>query len=102
MMEYDVHTLLDFLTLLATGWVLFTMHTKLKKSYTADLDTVRLEYIVRRRLHPVSPVLGSAKAPLGCQLAPSLLLALFAHPTTNHWLLNRVRPDSQNATPYPG
>jgi hypothetical protein len=48
-MEYDVHTLLDLLTFVATGWVLFMMHTKLKKSYSSDMDTVRLEYIVRSR-----------------------------------------------------
>lgn len=48
-MEYDVHTLLDLLTFLATGWVLFMMHTKLKKSYTPDLDTVRIEFVVRPR-----------------------------------------------------
>lgn len=42
-----MHTLLDLLTFVATGWVLLMMHTKLKKSYTPDLDTVRIEFVVR-------------------------------------------------------
>lgn len=44
-----MHTLLDLLTFLATGWVLFMMHTKLKKSYTPDLDAVRIEFVVSAR-----------------------------------------------------
>jgi ER lumen protein retaining receptor len=68
MMEYDVHTLLDALTLAATGWVLWLMRTKLARGYSARKDSVRVEY-----------VLGGATA-----------LALVAHPSTKHWLLNRV------------
>jgi hypothetical protein len=30
MMEYDIHTLLDLLTLAATIWVIYTMRTSLK------------------------------------------------------------------------
>lgn len=33
MMEYDIHTLLDLLTLLATGWVIFSLRGPLKESY---------------------------------------------------------------------
>ena len=60
MMEYDVHTVLDFLTLLATGWVLFTMQTKLSKSYSADLDAAKLEYIVRSAPALPPPLAGMA------------------------------------------
>jgi len=68
MMEYDIHTVLDLLTLVATGWVVFTMHTKLASTYQAELDTVPYAFV----------------------LAPCFVLALVAHPTTNHWWLNRL------------
>ena len=48
-MEYDVHTLLDLLTLVATVYVIFTMRRKLQRSYNARKDSVRIEYIVRPR-----------------------------------------------------
>ncbi len=51
MMEYDVHTLLDLLTLCATGWVLFLMRTKLARSYNARKDSTRVELIVRLTPH---------------------------------------------------
>jgi ER lumen protein retaining receptor len=37
MMEYDVHTLLDLLTLVATIWVIVTMRTSLKRTYNAQV-----------------------------------------------------------------
>jgi len=46
-MEYDVHTLLDLLTLVATVYVIFTMRRKLLRSYNARKDSVKIEYIVR-------------------------------------------------------
>jgi len=52
MMEYDVHTLLDLLTLVATGWVLFLMRTKLSRSYNARRDSTRVELIVRPSVAP--------------------------------------------------
>ena len=61
-MEYDVHTLLDLLTLSATVWVLYTMRTKLARSYNARKDTTQVELIVRARIPPLSPRLS---APLG-------------------------------------
>lgn len=33
MMEYDIHTLLDALTLVATGWVIYSLRGPLKESY---------------------------------------------------------------------
>jgi ER lumen protein retaining receptor len=67
-MEYDVHTLLDLVTLVATLWVIYTMNGKLLRSYNARKDSVPMEWV------------------LGCCTA----LALLAHPSTKHWLLNRV------------
>lgn len=69
MMEYDIHTLLDALTLVATAWVIYTMRfTDMKATYQQEQDTVRLYHVV----------------------LPCLVLALMAHPSTTHWLLFRV------------
>ena len=57
-----MHTLLDLLTLSATVWVLYTMRTKLARSYNARKDTTQVELIVRARIPPLSPRLS---APLG-------------------------------------
>lgn len=46
-MEYDVHTILDMLTLAATAWVIYMMYFKLKSTYQADKDTLLEVYIVR-------------------------------------------------------
>lgn len=67
-MEYDVHTILDMLTLAATGWVIYMMYFKLKSTYQADKDTLLEAYI----------------------LVPCLLLALVSHPVTRHAWINRV------------
>ncbi|KAL3367461.1 hypothetical protein AABB24_011945, partial [Solanum stoloniferum] len=37
-MEADIHTVLDFITLVATVWVIYMMKFKLKASYMAELD----------------------------------------------------------------
>lgn len=47
MMEYDVHTLLDLLSLAATAWVIYMMRINLTDSYQADQDTVQTYYVVR-------------------------------------------------------
>ena len=46
-MEYDIHTLLDALTLGATVWVVYTMRMKLRHTYQADLDNIYSYYVVR-------------------------------------------------------
>ena len=46
-MEYDVHTLLDLLTLATTGWIIFIMMTQAKGTWQADKDTLWEVYIVR-------------------------------------------------------
>lgn len=68
MMEYDVHTFLDLLTLGATGWVIYMLRIPLKNSYQADLD-------IMNQLLVVVPCLG---------------MAIIAHPTTRHNIVFRV------------
>lgn len=71
MMEYDIHTLLDGLTLCATLGVLAAMlwpSSPVRPTYQPDLDTVRWWVVA----------------------APCCLLALVAHPQTTHFLPFRV------------
>jgi ER lumen protein retaining receptor len=67
-MEYDVHTLLDLLTLGATGAVIYALRGPLRHSYQAELDAL-------------NPLLVAA---------PCLAVAAFAHPATRHMLPFRV------------
>jgi hypothetical protein len=47
MMEYDIHTLLDALTLVATTAVIYALTaTPIKNTYQNDLDSVRWYYVV--------------------------------------------------------
>ena len=46
MMEYDVHTLLDFLTLLATALVIYMLWFPLKDSYQASEDSIQSWFVV--------------------------------------------------------
>ena len=48
MMEYDVHTVLDLLTLVATAWVIYTLRVTLRDSYQNEQDTIQTYYVVRR------------------------------------------------------
>ena len=48
-MEGDVHTVLDLLTLVATGYIIFLMMTSAKATWQADKDTLWEVYIVRSR-----------------------------------------------------
>eukprot|EP00899_Mesostigma_viride_P023680 jgi/Mesvir1/4497/Mv03776-RA.1 len=67
-MEYDTHTLLDFCTLVCTGFVLFCMFSKLRSTYQEELDSVKIRYV----------------------LVPCALLALVIHPTTPHSIVDRI------------
>ena len=67
-MEYDIHTLLDLFTLLATVWVIYAMRTNLKMTYNMEMDDIELLHI----------------------LIPCAITALMAHPVTSHNYLNRV------------
>lgn len=67
-MEYDIHTFLDLMTLAATIWVVYTMRTTLRKTYNDQLDDFHVVYI----------------------LVPCSLAAVLAHPTTSHACINRI------------
>ncbi|CAI9107379.1 OLC1v1006717C1 [Oldenlandia corymbosa var. corymbosa] len=67
-MEGDVHTVLDFVTLVSTLWVIYMMRFKLKSTYASDLDTMPLYYVV----------------------VPCGMLAFSFHPMTSHALINRI------------
>ncbi|PWA59741.1 ER lumen protein retaining receptor [Artemisia annua] len=67
-MEYDIHTLLDLCTLAATLWVIYMIRFKLKSSYMEDKDNFATYYVA----------------------VPCAILALLIHPTTSHYLINRI------------
>lgn len=46
MMEYDIHTVLDFLTLIATVWVIYTLRIPLKDTYQEEQDSVQTYFVV--------------------------------------------------------
>ncbi|XP_074267606.1 uncharacterized protein LOC141591040 [Silene latifolia] len=46
MMENDIHTVLDSVTLLFTLWVIYMIRFKLKSTYIKELDTMPLYYVV--------------------------------------------------------
>ncbi|XP_076917608.1 uncharacterized protein LOC143577748 [Bidens hawaiensis] len=67
-MEYDIHTLLDFATLVTTLWVIFMIRFKLKSSYMEDKDNFATYYVA----------------------VPCAVLALLIHPSTSHHIVNRI------------
>ncbi|XP_058103214.1 uncharacterized protein LOC131246814 [Magnolia sinica] len=67
-MENDIHTLLDFATLISTLWVIYMIRFKLKGSYIEELDNMPIYYMV----------------------VPSAVLALIIHPWTSHFILHRI------------
>lgn len=68
MMEYDIHTFLDLLTLLATLLVIYMLWFPLRDSYQAAEDNIQSYYVA----------------------VPCLLLAFIAKPGTHHKLVFRV------------
>lgn len=68
MMEYDVHTILDTLTFLATAWVVYSMMFPLAHTYQKELDTVHSVYVA----------------------VPCVVLSLLVHPNTSHILIHRA------------
>ncbi|XP_030547812.1 ER lumen protein-retaining receptor erd-2.2-like [Rhodamnia argentea] len=56
--EQNIHTVLDFITLASTTWVIYMMRVKLKASYAKDLDNFPIYYVV----------------------APCIVLAVLIHP----------------------
>ncbi|KAM7521845.1 hypothetical protein LguiA_011747 [Lonicera macranthoides] len=67
-MEGDIHTILDFATLMSTAWVIYMMRFKLKSTYIGELDNMPLYYLV----------------------VPSIVLAIVIHPYTSHSVINRI------------
>lgn len=61
-MEYDVHTLLDLMSLGATASVVYALRGPLKATYQKEFDTMHNLMVI----------------------APCLVLALFVHPSTRH------------------
>ncbi|KAL3517838.1 hypothetical protein ACH5RR_020427 [Cinchona calisaya] len=66
--EYDVHTVLDFVTLMSTLWVIYMIRFKLKSTYIADLDNMPIYHVV----------------------VPCAVLAVFIHPHTSHARIYRM------------
>ena len=54
MMEYDIHTILDLLTLVATLWVIYELRMPLKDTYQAEQDTVQAYYVVSTFDEPIT------------------------------------------------
>ena len=52
-MEYDIHTVLDALTLLATLWVIYELRFPLKSTYQASEDSLQSYYVVQPQRHRV-------------------------------------------------
>ena len=68
MMEKDIHTLLDVLTLCGTVYIIVYIKNNLTNLYARADDSLKIEYL----------------------LAPCALLALIVHPMGNHHFINRV------------
>lgn len=60
-MEYDIHTVLDGLTLAATCWVIYELWGPLKGTYQAEQDNLQAYYVVSNPLPANLRSLGSCK-----------------------------------------
>ncbi|XP_052211080.1 uncharacterized protein LOC127813963 [Diospyros lotus] len=67
-MEGDIHTVLDFVTLIATIWVIYMIRFKLKSTYIAELDNLAIYYLI----------------------IPSAIVAVLIHPYTHHAYISRL------------
>ncbi|KAL7154272.1 hypothetical protein ABFS83_04G223100 [Erythranthe nasuta] len=67
-MEGDIHTVLDFVTLVSTLWVIYMIRFKLKSTYISELDNMPLYYVA----------------------VPSAILAVLVHPYTQHGRISRI------------
>ncbi|KAL6497862.1 hypothetical protein OROHE_026889 [Orobanche hederae] len=66
-MEGDIHTFLDFVTLVSTLLVIYMIRFKLKSTYIVQLDNMPIYYVV----------------------APCAILAMLIHPYTHHARIGR-------------
>ena len=110
MMEYDIHTALDFATLGATGWVIWQLRGPCAGTFQADQDSLAWFWVVRFVGEEGGGGRGGRRARTGerayaattktsrplfffrspSQAAPCLVVAVFAHPGTHHPLPFRV------------
>ncbi|KAK6163715.1 hypothetical protein DH2020_000579 [Rehmannia glutinosa] len=67
-MEGDIHTVLDFVTLVSTLWVIYMIRFKLKSTYVVELDNMPIHYVA----------------------APCAILAILIHPYTHHARIGRI------------
>ncbi|KAL5562151.1 hypothetical protein UlMin_031898 [Ulmus minor] len=67
-MEGDIHTVLDFTSLIFTIWVIYMIRFKLKSTYIKELDNFPLYYVI----------------------VPAAILAILVHPYTTHFRIGRV------------
>ncbi|KAL3531082.1 hypothetical protein ACH5RR_010404 [Cinchona calisaya] len=67
-MEGDIHTVLDFATLVSTLWVIYTIRFKLKSTYIEELDNMPIYYLV----------------------VPCAILAVIVHPCTYQARISRI------------
>ncbi|MCO5548212.1 hypothetical protein L7F22_001669 [Adiantum nelumboides] len=67
-LEYDIHTILDTLTLITTCWVIYTIRFKLRGTYMKEMDNFSNFFVI----------------------IPCAILSFFIHPITRHWIQNRV------------
>eukprot|EP01025_Chloroclados_australasicus_P041672 TRINITY_DN4431_c0_g1_i6.p1 TRINITY_DN4431_c0_g1~~TRINITY_DN4431_c0_g1_i6.p1 ORF type:complete len:286 (-),score=7.29 TRINITY_DN4431_c0_g1_i6:496-1353(-) len=67
-MEWDMHTLLDLLTFLATAWVVYMVYFKLQHTWQKEQDVIQIWHVA----------------------APCAVLAILAHPGTTHNYFLRV------------
>ena len=89
MMEYDIHTVLDLLTLVATLWVIYELRFPLADTYQKDQDTIQSYYVVRTR--PMLPrccarVTAGAWSFSLAVAAPHTAMAAKAPPNHQTWL----------------
>lgn len=68
LMEQDIHTVLDFISLLSTLLIIYWIRFKLKSSYIKELDTLKLLFLV----------------------VPAAILAVLVNPRTRHAKLSNI------------
>ncbi|KAM7527438.1 hypothetical protein LguiB_030848 [Lonicera macranthoides] len=92
-MEGDIHTILDFATLMSTAWVIYMMRFKLKSTYIGELDNMPLYYLVGvvgyKEFLDVRIEVGGVVV-LFKGVVPSIVLAIVIHPYTSHSVINRI------------
>ena len=80
MMEYDIHTVLDLLTLIATVWVIYTLRIPLKDTYQEEQDSVQTYYVVRYALAtPDAPDACTQSNPVAIRRAARATIGPLCH-----------------------